>query len=342
MIWNGLRYRVWERPVPGSAIPPLVLIHGYAACIEQWGRFIRDIGPDVPVYAVDLIGFGEASKPRDAAYGRDLYLGQLEHLRAAYGLARAVAVGHSLGGMLAIEWAAEHRRGGHRTGDRHRARWSAFRRRIQPLAASGNAVTSDPAITRLVFGAGGAPALPGPLRTGLRGSCRDGAVYGGGDQAGVACTGRGLVVFRALPRSVILPYRRADRASCVAPLHIVWGTRDVQVSRAEIAHSDRRFPAADADRTRRWRPLHPRGTLARSHRRGAYAARRRWSPRPRARTAHGRRLTLIQYCLPCERATIDAKRGTRWKSRCLAQARRWRRSGTRRACSSPRRGASRC
>ena len=79
--WDGMRYRVWARPVPGSTAPPLVLVHGYAACVEQWGRFIRDIGPDIPIYAVDLIGFGESSKPRDATYGRAFYIEQLEHLR---------------------------------------------------------------------------------------------------------------------------------------------------------------------------------------------------------------------------------------------------------------------
>src|SRR3954470_2015439 len=92
--WNGARYRVWARPVPGSSATPLVLIHGYVACVEQWGRFIRDIGPDVPVYAVDLIGFGASSKPRHAPYGREFYLGQFEHLRTAYALDRVVPVGH--------------------------------------------------------------------------------------------------------------------------------------------------------------------------------------------------------------------------------------------------------
>jgi len=106
--WDGMRYRVWERRVPGSDVPPLVLVHGYAACIEQWGRFIRDIGPDVPVYAVELVGYGQSSKPRRAPYGRAFYVRQMEHLRAHYGWGRVVAIGHSMGGMIAISWAAAH------------------------------------------------------------------------------------------------------------------------------------------------------------------------------------------------------------------------------------------
>jgi pimeloyl-ACP methyl ester carboxylesterase len=89
-------------------MPPLVLLHGFAACVEQWGRFIRDIGPDVPVYALDRIGYGRASKPVDAPYGRDLYLGQLDHLRATYGWHQVIPVGHSAGGLLGILWAAAH------------------------------------------------------------------------------------------------------------------------------------------------------------------------------------------------------------------------------------------
>jgi pimeloyl-ACP methyl ester carboxylesterase len=104
--WDGMRYRVWERPVPGSTMPPLVLLHGYASCVEQWARLIRDIGPDIPVYAVDRIGYGQASKPKDAPYGGAFFLAQLEHMRAAYGWRRVIPVGHSAGGLLGILWAA--------------------------------------------------------------------------------------------------------------------------------------------------------------------------------------------------------------------------------------------
>ncbi|MHB8644947.1 MAG: alpha/beta fold hydrolase [Thermomicrobiales bacterium] len=239
-VWNGLRYRVWERPVPGSAVPPLVLIHGYAACVEQWGRFIRDIGPDVPVYAVDLVGFGEASKPRHVEYGRAFYLAQLEHLRHAYGLVRVVAVGHSLGGMLAIEWAAERPSavasvialapGGLLSGDEFTPRQQAVMKRV-----------ATPTITRLLFGLIShlpyrllsAPAyadrraMEPYTRAATRRALRSpGAVW----------------AYSAMIRNHAAFHAVATGATITCPLHMIWGTRDVQVSRAEIETLARRFP----------------------------------------------------------------------------------------------------
>ncbi|MDQ2787055.1 MAG: alpha/beta hydrolase [Chloroflexota bacterium] len=241
-VWNGLRYRVWERPVPGSAVPPLVLIHGYAACVEQWGRFIRDIGPDVPVYALDLVGFGEASKPRDVVYGRAFYLAQLEHFRYAYGLRRVVAVGHSLGGMLAIEWAVERpdaiasvialAPGGLLSGDEFSPRQQAM---METLAT--------PAMIRLLFGV----VAHLPYRILSASAYADRAAMEPYTQAALkrALRSPGAVwSYSAIIRDQAAFQIAADRAAVRCPLHIVWGTRDAQVSRAEIATLARRFPQA--------------------------------------------------------------------------------------------------
>ncbi len=239
-VWNGLRYRVWERPVPGSATPPLLLIHGYAACVEQWGRFIRDIGPDVPVYALDLVGFGEASKPRDVVYGRAFYLAQLEHFRNAYGLARVVAVGHSLGGMLAIEWAAGQpdaiasviaiAPGGLLSGDEFSPRPQAI---LEKLAT--------PAITRLLFGV----VTHLPYRLLSASAYADRAAMEPYTQAALkrALRSPGAVwSYSAMIRYQAAFHIVADTATVRCLLHIIWGTRDVQVSRADIETLARRFP----------------------------------------------------------------------------------------------------
>lgn len=238
--WQGFRYRVWERPVLGSEAPPLVLIHGYAACVEQWGRFIREVGPDVPVYAIDLIGFGEASKPRNAPYGRALYLAQLAHMRRAYRLTRVVATGHSLGGMLAIEWAAEQpdavasvialAPGGLLSGDEFLPWQQAIMRKF-----------ATPPITQLLFSL----VSHLPYRFLSAPAYADRSAMEPYTQAALkrALRSPGAVwsysaLFRDQESFHIVA--RAARVRC--PLHVVWGTRDVQVSRAEIASLQRRFP----------------------------------------------------------------------------------------------------
>ncbi len=240
--WNGLRYRVWERPVPGSAVPPLVLIHGYAACVEQWGRLIRDIGPDVPVYAVDLIGFGESSKPRHVEYGRAFYLAQLEHLRQSYRLERVVAVGHSLGGMLGIEWAAEQPAtvasviaiapGGLLAGDEFSPRQQAIVRKL-----------ATPAVTRLLFGL----VTHLPYRVLSAPAYADRAAMEPYTQAALkrALRAPGAVwSYSGLLRNQVAFHAVAHTATVQCPLHVIWGIRDVQVSREEITTLKRRFPQA--------------------------------------------------------------------------------------------------
>jgi pimeloyl-ACP methyl ester carboxylesterase len=240
--WNGIRYRVWARPVPGSTVPPLVLVHGYAACVEQWGRFIRDIGPDVPIYAVDLIGFGESSKPRNAPYGRAFYIEQLERLRREYGLARVVPVGHSLGGMLAIEWAAEHPEavaaviaiapGGLFFGDEFTAWQNALIRRI-----------ATPVATRALFGV----ITHLPYRLLSAPAYADRAAMEPHTQEALkrAMRSPGAVwSYSAVIRNQRAFHARAHTAGIRAPLHIIWGTRDVQVSRHEIDTLKTRFPSA--------------------------------------------------------------------------------------------------
>jgi len=240
--WDGMRYRVWARPVADSLVPPLVLIHGYAACVEQWGRFIRDIGPDVPVYAVDLIGFGESSKPRHARYGRAFYIEQFEHLRRQYGLGQVVPIGHSLGGMLAIEWAAERpdavasvvaiAPGGLLAGDEFTAWQNTLIRRI-----------ATPVVTRALFGV--ITRLPYRVLSGP--AYADRAAMEPYTQAALkrAMRSPGAVwSYSAVIRNQDAFHSVAHTAGVSAPLHIVWGTKDVQVSRGEIARLTSRFPRA--------------------------------------------------------------------------------------------------
>ena len=85
--------------------PPVVLVHGLSGSSRWWRRNIGALVPHRRVYLIDLIGFG-ASRTRhpfalaEAASYLVQWLDQL-------GLARVSLVGHSMGGLIAAELAAD-------------------------------------------------------------------------------------------------------------------------------------------------------------------------------------------------------------------------------------------
>src|SRR3954451_13212601 len=90
--------------VAGSG-PPVVLVHGLSGSSRWWRRNIGVLTPYRRVYVIDLIGFG-ASRTRhpfalaEAASHLTQWLDQLE-------LERVSLVGHSMGGLIAAELAAD-------------------------------------------------------------------------------------------------------------------------------------------------------------------------------------------------------------------------------------------
>ncbi|MDQ2999315.1 MAG: alpha/beta fold hydrolase [Chloroflexota bacterium] len=90
--------------VAGSG-PPVVLVHGLSGSSRWWRRNIGALTPYRRVYVVDLIGFG-ASRARqrfvlaEAASYLTRWMDQLE-------LERVSLVGHSMGGLIAAELAAD-------------------------------------------------------------------------------------------------------------------------------------------------------------------------------------------------------------------------------------------
>ena len=96
---TGVRY---VRTGRGS---PVVLLHGIASSIYTWRHLLPELAPDHDVIALDLPGFGGSVQPPDLAW--HLYprvvLGLLDRL----GVERAMMVGHSLGGAVAVSVAEE-------------------------------------------------------------------------------------------------------------------------------------------------------------------------------------------------------------------------------------------
>lgn len=88
--------------------PPLVLLHGLAENSAYfWRPLIEEFEADYRIIAIDLLGYGESSKPwwgYDPTKHIQLYLDFINYLN----LKPVTLVGHSLGGIISARLAATH------------------------------------------------------------------------------------------------------------------------------------------------------------------------------------------------------------------------------------------
>ena len=106
---NGARlaYHEW----PGSG-PTLLCVHGITANSHSWDRWAEQLSPTYRLIAVDLRGRGDSDKP--PAYALEVHLDplcypqDLEAFCDALGLETVHYLGHSLGAMIGVLFAAIH------------------------------------------------------------------------------------------------------------------------------------------------------------------------------------------------------------------------------------------
>lgn len=100
--WRGWRIRYWFHPGPEeTTVPPLLLIHGFGANLNQWRHNLPALSQVAPVYAIDLLGFGDSEKAA-TLYGAELWAAQVtDFIQAIIGQPVAL-VGHSLGALVAL------------------------------------------------------------------------------------------------------------------------------------------------------------------------------------------------------------------------------------------------
>ncbi len=92
----------------GGTGEPLMLIHGFGANKDSFDRLSKFLTPRYHVVVPDLIGFGESAHPPDADYSP---MPQAERLRAlahALGISTLHIGGSSMGGQIALSYAAAH------------------------------------------------------------------------------------------------------------------------------------------------------------------------------------------------------------------------------------------
>jgi len=87
--------------------PALLLIHGISSNGEGWNPVIDELATHFSPITVDLRGHGKSDKP-ESGYLYDDYIGDIEQLLLALNLEHPLIVGHSLGGILTLWWAAKH------------------------------------------------------------------------------------------------------------------------------------------------------------------------------------------------------------------------------------------
>ncbi|XP_034029793.1 1-acylglycerol-3-phosphate O-acyltransferase ABHD5 [Thalassophryne amazonica] len=90
---------------------PLVLIHGFGGGVGLWVQNIDALCQCRPLYALDVLGFGQSSRPQfsaDAEEAEDQFVESIEQWRAGVGLDTMILLGHNLGGYVATSYSMKY------------------------------------------------------------------------------------------------------------------------------------------------------------------------------------------------------------------------------------------
>jgi len=108
--WRGWRIRYsFARPNNYRDLekPPLLLIHGFGAAIGHWRHNILKLAESQPVYALDLLGFGNSGKVF-TQYSISLWEAQVYDFWRTFIGSPVVLIGNSLGSLVSLTIAARH------------------------------------------------------------------------------------------------------------------------------------------------------------------------------------------------------------------------------------------
>jgi len=89
------------------AAPPVILLHGLGATNASMLPLLADLARDHRVLAPDAPGFGASDAPA-AAYSSAWFAAWLEAFQARTGSRRAIVIGNSMGGRIALEAGLTH------------------------------------------------------------------------------------------------------------------------------------------------------------------------------------------------------------------------------------------
>ena len=86
---------------------PLLLLHGWGACIDSFAPVIRELSKYRKIYALDFPGFGESEEPKQAV-GVPEYMEWTATFIRRMHIEGTDVICHSFGGRVSILLAAEH------------------------------------------------------------------------------------------------------------------------------------------------------------------------------------------------------------------------------------------
>jgi len=98
----SLHYLDWGNP----NATPMVLLHGLCSNAHYWDFFARSVASEYRVLALDQRGHGDSGWAE--SYGPKGYVLDIKSFVASLGLDNFVLIGHSMGGINAIIYAARH------------------------------------------------------------------------------------------------------------------------------------------------------------------------------------------------------------------------------------------
>jgi pimeloyl-ACP methyl ester carboxylesterase len=87
--------------------PTVILLHGLGSVKEIWAANIGALSAKYHVYALDQVGFGHSDKPL-LEYKIATFVDFLHGFMQSQNLSKATLVGNSLGGWIALDFAARH------------------------------------------------------------------------------------------------------------------------------------------------------------------------------------------------------------------------------------------
>ena len=103
---NGLKIHYVEWGDPKAT--PMVMLHGLRAYAHWFDEFAAVVKDSFRVLALDQRGRGNSAWAADGDYSREAYVSDLAAFVDALDLEKVVLVGHSMGGLNCLHYAARH------------------------------------------------------------------------------------------------------------------------------------------------------------------------------------------------------------------------------------------